>query len=67
MKFEEASKELDKIIEQLENGNLTLDESVLLFEKAKELIDVCEKDFKTAKGTLAVVKENIETIVDKIE
>jgi len=64
LKFEEASKELDSIIEKLENGKLMLDESVKLFEKAEKLIKICEKTFSEAKGKITVVKDNIEKIFE---
>ena len=63
-KFEEASKELDKIIEKLENGNLMLDESVKLFEKAEKLIKICEKNYSEAKGKITIINNNIEKIFE---
>ncbi|MDD4815801.1 MAG: exodeoxyribonuclease VII small subunit [Clostridia bacterium] len=60
MKFEEASKELDIIIGKLEMGNLSLDESVKLYEKAQELIKICSTEFEKAQGMITVIKDGIE-------
>ena len=60
MKFEEASKELDLIINKLEMGNLSLEESVKLYEKAQELMKICGKEFERAEGVISVIKDNIE-------
>lgn len=64
LSFEDASNKLDKIIAKLENGNLTLDESVKLFEEAEKLCQVCAKQFATAKGKLTVIHDNIEKILN---
>lgn len=58
--FESLSKELDEIIKKLEDGNLTLDESVKLFEQAEQKIKLCEMLFKDVKGTITVIKNNVE-------
>lgn len=39
--FEEAFQELEKTVERLEEGELTLQESMALFERGMELVDYC--------------------------
>lgn len=39
--FEEALSELKEIIEKLEDGDLSLEESVSLFERGIKLVDLC--------------------------
>lgn len=39
--FEEAIEELEKITRDLENGNLSLDESIQSYEKGMELKKLC--------------------------
>ncbi|CAG0984731.1 MAG: exodeoxyribonuclease VII small subunit [Anaerolinea sp.] len=40
--FEEAYRELGEIITQLEEGDLSLDESVRLYERGRTLTALCE-------------------------
>jgi exodeoxyribonuclease VII small subunit len=48
MNFEEALLELEGIVEKLETGQLSLDESLLLFEKGIKLVKECDKKLKRA-------------------
>jgi len=41
--FEEAYRELQQVIEQLDDGGLGLEESVRLFERGSELVRVCQR------------------------
>ncbi|WP_249549265.1 exodeoxyribonuclease VII small subunit [Anaplasma phagocytophilum] len=45
-KFEEAMKELENIVAELESGNVPLERSVELFNKGKELHKYCDKVIK---------------------
>ncbi len=56
MKFEDKIKELEEIINKLENGDASLDESFDLYSKAMKLIKDCDKQ-------LNKVKENVNKIV----
>lgn len=42
--LEEALKQLEEIVYQLESGNVRLDEAVALFEKGQQLVQQCEND-----------------------
>ncbi len=55
--FEEALVELKLINEKLESGNLSLDESLSLFEKGVELISYCH-------GKLNEVQKKVEILVE---
>lgn len=59
-KFETVNKELDKIIQKLEMGNLSLEESLKLFKKAEMMINNCENEFDNVKGELLIIKDNLE-------
>ena len=48
-RFEDAYQELTNIIDQLESGNLSLDESMTLFERGRTLVTICEKQLNTAE------------------
>jgi exodeoxyribonuclease VII small subunit len=41
--FEEAYRELQQVIEQLEDGGLGLEEAIRLFERGSELVQVCQR------------------------
>lgn len=43
LSFEAAYAELESIVNKLESGELSLDESVSLFERGRELSDYCQK------------------------
>lgn len=42
--LEEALKQLEEIVYQLESGNVSLNEAVALFEKGQQLVQQCEND-----------------------
>lgn len=56
--FEEALKEIEKIIEGLEEGNLPLKENIAKFKEGVELLKFCNKELKEAEMS-------IQKIVDK--
>lgn len=47
--FEQKTTKLDKIVEELSNSTLGLNESLKLYEEAQLLIKDLEKDLKDAK------------------
>lgn len=49
MKFEEALKKLEKIVQELEDGDLPLDESLEKYEEGIRLSRVCSKKLEAAK------------------
>ena len=57
--YEEATKELNKIIDQLESGDLPMTKAIELFERGQELIKTCYLNLDIAKGKLSEVKENL--------
>ncbi|MBR5012664.1 MAG: exodeoxyribonuclease VII small subunit [Clostridia bacterium] len=67
LSFEDASKKLDEIIAKLENGALSLDESVKLFEEANALVSICQKHFMLAKGKLSVIRDGFEDVLKEFE
>ncbi len=55
IKFEDKIKELEKIINELESGEINLDESIEKYTKAMKLVKECDDKLK-----------NIEKQVNKI-
>ena len=55
MKFEDAIKELEKVVASLESGDNGLDESIELFEKGIKLSKECQKMLDTAEKKVRVL------------
>jgi exodeoxyribonuclease VII small subunit len=49
IKFEEALKKLEKIVEDLERGDLSLDDALKKYQDGIELSRVCAQRLDTAK------------------
>lgn len=56
--FEEALTELEHIVKKLENGQLSLDESLMLFEKGIKLVSECNAKLKSAQ-------QKVETLIEE--
>jgi exodeoxyribonuclease VII small subunit len=48
--FEESLKKLESIVEQLEKGDLPLEDSLKLFEEGVGLSAACKKELDAAEG-----------------
>lgn len=46
--FEAALKELEETVNKLENGDLTLDESLVLYERGQQLASHCQAQLEQA-------------------
>ena len=57
--YEDALKQLNEIVDYIDNGDLPLSKAVELFEKGQELIKVCYSSLDKAKGKLSEIKENL--------
>lgn len=55
--FEEALESLKKIVEKLEGGLLSLEESLKLYEEGIALTAFCDKELKSAKLKISELKE----------
>ena len=53
--FEEDLKALESVVEQLERGDLSLEDSVRLFEEGMKLSDACKKELEAAEGKIQVL------------
>lgn len=53
--FEESLKKLEAIVEQLEKGDLPLEESLKLFEQGVDLSAVCKKELDEAEGKVQML------------
>lgn len=59
MKFEDALKMLEDIVEKLESGSLELEESIQLFEQGVKLSLYCQQQLKQAEGRVQRLVKNL--------
>ncbi len=57
MTFEDTLKKLEEITEKLESGDVTLDESLVLYEEATKLSRECNKTLENAKLKIRELSE----------
>lgn len=55
--FEESLSELEKIVAQLESGDISLDESIKLFEKGIALTSDCRKTLDNARKKIITLTD----------
>lgn len=55
--FEEHLTQLENVVEKLERGDLTLDDSVRLFEEGMKLSQACKTELEQAEGRIQVLVE----------
>lgn len=62
MDFEVALAELEEIVAKLEAGDLTLEESLALFERGQLLADFCNKQLEAATLRVEQLTEHGEIV-----
>lgn len=64
--FEENMSELEEIAAKLENGDVTLDESLKLFERGIKLSKACQKKLEEAEKKVKIlVGDSDETMTEE--
>lgn len=58
LSFEEKMKHLEELVRKLEQENLSLDESVKIFQEAKDLSLELEKDLKESMEKLSYIVQD---------
>lgn len=64
MKFEDQVRALEKIVSELESGELGLDDAIVKYTEAMKLIDFCEKKLNSATETINKLVEESGKITD---
>ena len=64
MKFEEALKRLEKIVQNLEDGDLPLDEALEKYEEGIRLSKACAKKLEVAKKKVEILLKNEDGSVE---
>ncbi len=65
--FEDSVAELEKIVAQLEGGDVTLDESLTLFERGIKLSKSCQKMLDEAEKKVSILMTNDDGEIVKEE
>jgi exodeoxyribonuclease VII small subunit len=54
-KFEECLLRLEKIVEDLEKGDVPLEQALKLFEEGVQLSNACRKELEQAEGRIEIL------------
>ncbi len=58
-KFEECLQRLEKIVDELEKGNVPLEQALKLFQEGMELSNSCRQELEQAEGKVEILlKQN---------
>lgn len=60
--FENSLKELEKIVRELESGEVSLDESLKKFEKGIELYKQCRQTLEGAEKKIKILSDSLKEI-----
>lgn len=61
LSFEESLKQLEEIVNKLENGDVPLDDAIDEFGKAMQLVKICNTKLNNAEESIAkIVQDNGE-------
>ena len=58
MSFEEAIKELEDIVDDLEKGEVSLEEAVSAYERGSKLKNICQKRLNDARMKVEKIKQD---------
>ncbi len=59
--FEEAQRELERIVERLERGDAPLDEALALWERGEQLYRFCVSKLDAAEGKIEELARRVES------
>ncbi len=54
--FEDALKDLEKIVEELNNGDMDLEKAITAYEKGIKLKNICEDRLKNAQERIELIQ-----------
>ena len=67
LKFEDGLKKLEELVNQLDDGSLSLEESISYYEIGVKLKSHCEKLLKTAELKILKVSEKEKIVTEEIQ
>ena len=56
--FEQAMKRLEEIVEQMESGDLPLEELIVRYEEGMKLVKVCQDRLASAEQRIEIITRN---------
>ena len=60
IKFEEALLKLEEIVDKLEAGDISLDDSLKVFEEGNDLVKLCLKKLNEAEQKLKSISDDLD-------
>ena len=65
--FEEAMQELEKLVDSLDKGDVSLDEAIAAYDRGSQLKDYCQKKLYEAKMKVETIQstDNIDTVPEE--
>ena len=68
MNFEEAMDELEKLVESLDRGDISLDQAIAAYDRGSQLKDHCQKKLIEAKMKVETIQssDNSDLTPDKL-
>ena len=63
MSFEEAMKELERLVDSLDKGDVSLDEAIAAYDRGSQLKDHCQKKLNEAKMKVETIQSSGESNV----
>ena len=63
IKFEEALEKLEEQVRRLESGDLSLDDSLVVFEEAIGLVKICNEKLEKAEQRVKILTESADGTV----
>ena len=67
LKFEEGLKKLEELVTQLDNGDLSLEESISYYEIGIKLKSHCENLLKTAELKILKVSDKKKLVTEELK
>ena len=58
MTFEEAMKELERLVDALDKGDVSLDEAIAAYDRGSQLKDHCQKKLNEAKMKVETIQSS---------
>ena len=63
MTFEEAMKELERLVDSLDKGDVSLDEAIAAYDRGSQIKDHCQKKLNEAKMKVETIQSSGESNV----
>lgn len=67
MKFEEAFAELEKAVQKIDDGSLSLDECLKEYERGIKLAAFCTKELKSARARVEKLQKGNDGALETLE